>query len=136
MVRVVDLEGNEIVKFPQEDYLDHIVEIPSEMSYLKFTYLKEKGWNGLKDGADSGVYRVAPLGRLNAADGMSTPVANEEYKVMMETLGKPAHHTLAMHWARVIEQMNAAERALELIRISAPEFREELEREARNRKLI
>ncbi len=115
MVRVVDVEGNEITKFPQEDYLDHIVEIPSEMSYLKFTYLKEKGWNGLKDGADSGVYRVAPLGRLNVADGMSTPVANEEYKAMMETLGKPAHHTLAMHWARVIEQMNAAERALELI---------------------
>ena len=36
---------------------------------------------------------------------------------MYEVLGgKPVHHTLAMHWARVIELMYAAERQLELIR--------------------
>jgi F420-non-reducing hydrogenase large subunit len=34
---------------------------------------------------------------------------------MYETLGgKPAHHTLAFHWARVIEILYAAERMLEL----------------------
>ena len=36
-------------------------------------YLKKVGWKGFVDGADSGVYRVAPLARLNAADGMATP---------------------------------------------------------------
>ena len=115
MIRVVDTEGDEIVKFHSKNYLEHVAEIPSEMSYLKFTYLKEIGWKGLKDGQDSGVYRVGPLARLNVADGMTTPLANEEYNVLMETLGHPAHHTLAMHWARVIEIMYAAERAVELI---------------------
>jgi F420-non-reducing hydrogenase large subunit len=36
---------------------------------------------------------------------------------MYETLGgKPVHHTLATHWARVIEMLYAAERMLELSR--------------------
>ena len=63
---------------------------------------------------DSGVYRVGPLGRLNAADGMATPLAQAEYEVMFKTLGKPVHGTLAFHWARLIELLYAAERAVEL----------------------
>ncbi|MCK5433885.1 MAG: nickel-dependent hydrogenase large subunit, partial [Dehalococcoidales bacterium] len=63
----------------------------------------------------SGVYRVAPLARLNVADGMATPLAQAEYEKMYSTLGgKPAHHTLANHWARLIELQYAAERLLEL----------------------
>ena len=67
------------------------------------------------DGADSGIYSVAPLARLNAADGMATPRAQEAYEQLYATLGgKPVHHTLANHWARVIEMIFAAERFLEL----------------------
>jgi F420-non-reducing hydrogenase large subunit len=48
---------------------------------------------------------------------MSTPVAQEQYERMMSTLGgRPVHNTLAYHWARVIELVNAAEKALELVR--------------------
>jgi len=73
------------------------------------------GWKGFVDGKDSGLYRATPLSRLNAADGMATPLAQEEYQRMYATLGgKPVHHTLATHWARVIELMYAAERAAEL----------------------
>jgi len=61
------------------------------------------------------VYRVAPLARLNASDGMATPLAQAEYERMYETLGgKPAHNTLAYHWARLVELLYAAERLLEL----------------------
>ena len=68
------------------------------------------------DGSESGIYRVGPLGRLNAAGGMATPMAQEEYERMYSTLGgKPVHATLAFHWARLIELMYAAERALELV---------------------
>ncbi len=75
------------------------------------------GWKGFVDGKDSGVYRATPLARLNAADGMATPLAQQEYERMYSTLGgKPVHHTLATHWARVIELMYAAERAWELAR--------------------
>ncbi len=56
-----------------------------------------------------------PLARLNAADGLATPLAQAEYERMYETLGgKPVHHTLATHWARIIELQYAAEHMLEL----------------------
>ncbi|MBE0520450.1 Ni/Fe hydrogenase subunit alpha, partial [Candidatus Bathyarchaeota archaeon] len=116
-VRVADPYGNEFLKFEPKDYLNHIVERVEEWSYVKMPYLKKVGWKGFVDGADSGVYRVGPLGRLNAADGMATPLAQEEYELMYKTLGgKPVHSTLAFHWARLIEVLYATERAVELSR--------------------
>lgn len=114
MVRVVDPSGREFVKFNAKDYLAHITEHVEPWSYIKFPYLKAIGWKGFVDGPDSGIYRVAPLARLNAADGMATPLAQAEYEKMFATLGKPAHNTLAYHWARLIELLYAAERFLEL----------------------
>ncbi|KAA0003634.1 MAG: Ni/Fe hydrogenase subunit alpha [Thermoplasmata archaeon] len=116
LIRVTDQEGKEFLKFKVQDYQKHISEHVEEWSYVKFPYLKSIGWNGFKDGKDSGIYRVGPLGRLNAAEGMATPLADEEYKRMYETLGgKPVNSTLAFHWARLIELLYAAERAMELI---------------------
>jgi F420-non-reducing hydrogenase large subunit len=116
-VRVTNQEGEEFDRFQAKEYLDHIAEHVEPWTYSKFTYLKKVGWNGLTDGPESGVYRVGPLGRLNAADGMATPLANAEYKRMFETLGgKPVGSTLAFHWARLVELLYASERALELSR--------------------
>jgi F420-non-reducing hydrogenase large subunit len=116
-LRIVTPEGKEFAKWSPADYLDNIEEHVEPWTYVKLPYLKKIGWKGLVDGPQSGIYRVAPLGRLNAADGMATPLANEEYKRMYETLGgKPVHATLAMHWARLVELLYAAERALELSR--------------------
>ena len=116
-VRVVDPDGKEFAKFAPADYLDHIAEHVEPWTYVKFPYLKKVGWKGFIDGKDSGVFRVAPLARLNAADGMATPQAQEAYEKMYATLGgKPVHHTLAMHWARLVEIVYAAERLLELSR--------------------
>jgi F420-non-reducing hydrogenase large subunit len=115
-IRVIDPSGKEYAQFPTDNYLDYIEEQPLPYSYLKVVYLKNIGWKGLTEGSDSGMYRVAPLARLNVADGMATPLADEEYKVMMNVLGKPAHHTLANHWARVIELLYASERLLELVK--------------------
>jgi len=117
MVRVVDPDGKEIAKFAPKDYLDHIVERVEPWSYIKFPYLKNVGWKGFTDGKDSGVYRVAPLARLNVADGMATPLAQAEYEKMYSVLGgKPAHNTLAFHWARLIEVMFAAEHMVDLLK--------------------
>lgn len=116
-VRVTDQEGEEFDRFQAKEYLGHISEHVEPWTYSKFTYLKKVGWNGLTDGPESGVYRVGPLGRLNAADGMATPLANAEYKRMFETLGgKPVGSTLAFHWARLVELLYASERALDLSR--------------------
>ncbi len=115
MIRVVDPDGNEFAKFEPKDYLEHIAEHVEPWSYIKFPYLKKVGWKGFVDGKDSGVFRVAPMARLNASDGMATPLAQEEYEKLYSTLGgKPVHHTLAIHWARLVEMMQAAETLLAL----------------------
>ncbi len=114
-VRVVDPDGKEFARFKPSDYLNHIEEHVEPWSYIKFPYLKDVGWKGFIDGKASGVYRVAPLARLNAADGMATPLAQEEYEKLYHTLGgKPVHNTLAYHWARLVELLYATERLLEL----------------------
>jgi len=114
-VRVVDPDGKEFVKYAPREYLDHVAEHVEPWTYVKIPYLKKVGWKGFVDGKDSGVFRSTPLSRLNAADGMATPLAQAEYERFYSTLGgKPVHQTLATHWARLIELLYAAERLLEL----------------------
>lgn len=115
-IRVVRPDGKEYAKFPVQQYLEYVSEHVEPWSYVKFCYIKGVGWKGFTDGIDSGVYSVAPLARLNAADGMATPQAQKAYEEFYNTLGgKPVHHTLANHWARVIEMVYAAERMNELL---------------------
>ena len=94
---------------------------------MKFTFLKQRGWKGFVEGPDTSIYSVAPLARLNAADGMATPKAQAAYEEFFKTLGgKPVHHTLANHWARVVEMIYAAERMEQLINdpeITSPDVR-------------
>jgi len=116
-IRVVDPNGKEFAKFRPQEYLDHIREHVEPWTYVRFSYLKNIGWKGFVDGEDSGVFRVAPLARLNASDGMATPLAQEAYEKLYEVLGgKPVHNTLAFHWARLVEALYASERVLELAR--------------------
>jgi len=113
--RVVDQTGKELLRYKDHEYLEHIVEHVEKHSYLKFPYLKRIGWKGFVDGKDSGIYQASPLSRLNAADGMATPLAHAEYQRFFETLGgKPVKKLMATHWARLIELVYAAERLLEL----------------------
>ena len=115
-IRVVDPSGKEYAKFPVQKYLDYVGEHVEPWSYVKFCYLKPLGWKGFIDGPESSIYSVAPLARLNAADGMATPEAQKACEEYFSTLGgKPVHFTLANHWARVIEMLQAAERIRELV---------------------
>ena len=114
-IRVTAPDGTEFARYEAKDYREHIAERVEPWTYLKFPYLKKIGWKGFVDGPDSGVYKATPLSRLNAADGMATPLAQAEYLRFYETLGgKPVHHTLATHWARLIELLYAAEHWVEL----------------------
>ncbi|MCJ7514460.1 MAG: Ni/Fe hydrogenase subunit alpha [Dehalococcoidia bacterium] len=126
-VRVVDPDGKEFAKYAPREYLDHVAELVEPWTYVKIPYLKKVGWKGFVDGKDSGVFRATPLSRLNAADGMTTPLAQAEYERFYSTLGgKPVHQTLATHWARLVELLYAAERLLELSQdpeITSPDIR-------------
>ncbi|MDP2865859.1 MAG: Ni/Fe hydrogenase subunit alpha [Elusimicrobiota bacterium] len=126
-IRVVDPDGKEQSKFPVQKYLEHISEHVEPWSYIKFPFLSKVGWKGFTEGTSSGVYAVAPMARLNAADGMATPEAQKAYEEYFKVLGgRPVHHTLANHWARVVEMLQAAERMVELVNdpeIISGEFR-------------
>jgi F420-non-reducing hydrogenase large subunit len=126
-ISIVDPDGERIGKYAPREYPDWIAEHVEPWTYLKFPYLKKIGWKGLVDGKDSGVYCATPLSRLNAAEGMATPLAQEEYERFYVTFvqgesdrysttwqGKVVHHHLATHWARLIELLYAAERWVQL----------------------
>jgi F420-non-reducing hydrogenase large subunit len=126
-VSVMDPEGKRIGKYAPNEYTDWIAERVEPWTYLKFPYLKKIGWKGFVDGKDSGVYCATPLSRLNASDGMATPLAQEEYEKFYDTLtqkegemymatgaAKVVHQRLATHWARLVELLYAAERIVEL----------------------
>lgn len=110
MVRVVDRNGKEYVKFDPRDYDRYIGEWVEPWTYVRLTHLRQIGWKGLKDGEGTSLYRVAPMARLNASEAMQTPLAQKEAEILFDTLGgKPAQHTLANHWARLICALQAAE---------------------------
>ncbi|MCP4901742.1 MAG: Ni/Fe hydrogenase subunit alpha [bacterium] len=138
-IRVVDPEGEEFARYDAPHYLEHIAEHVESWTYMKFPYLADVGWKGLQDGGDSGVYTTTPLSRLNVADAMATPRAQEEYEKMFETLGAagsaggylPIHYRLATHWARLIELLYASERMLELAKdqeITNPDVRNPIDK--------
>jgi F420-non-reducing hydrogenase large subunit len=125
-ISVVAPDGERIGEYAPHEYTEWIAERVEPWTYLKFPYLKKVGWKGFVDGKDSGVYMATPLSRLNAADGMATARAQEHYEKFYDTLGgKPVHQRLAIHWARLIELLYAAERWVELAadpEITSPNF--------------
>lgn len=127
VISVVAPDGQRIGTYAPAEYTDWISEHVEPWTYLKFPYLKKVGWKGFVDGKDSGVYMATPLSRLNASDGMATPRAQEEYERFYATFierdgalytgldnTKVVHYRLAIHWARIIELLYAAERMVEL----------------------
>jgi F420-non-reducing hydrogenase large subunit len=117
--KMVDQDGNEVARWTGKGYLDNVSEHVLPWSYEKFCYFKKVGWKGLKDGKDSGIYRATPLSRFNVSKGFTTPLAQAEFdkfKGTFRDLGikGPVHYTMAMHWARVIEMLHAAELMVDL----------------------
>lgn len=109
-VRVLSANGEEIFLLPGAQALSKISEHWEPWTYVKFPYLTDLGWRGFEAGPDSGIYRVGPLARLNVAERMATPLAQEEYERFLDFFGeKPVHATFAYHWARLIEMVQAAE---------------------------
>jgi len=92
-----------------ENYLSIIEERVEDWSYLKFPYYKKLGYS-------RGMYRVGPLGRLNVADGCTTPLANKEFQ-NFKKLGENGmvQASLYYHYARLIEMLNCAEEIKSLV---------------------
>lgn len=98
--------------FDQFDYCDYQQILREEVrpwSYMKFPYLSALG-------IEQGWYRVGPLARINNCNMISTPLA-EAARQRFKAFGqdKFVHHTLAYHWARMIEALHCAEAIDELL---------------------
>jgi NAD-reducing hydrogenase large subunit len=103
-VRLIDSAGKQLELFDIQNYLDVVAEHVEDWSYLKFPYYKKMGF-------PKGVYRVGPLGRLNVAEKIDTPLADAELRLFKAINGgKPVENTLYYHYARLIETLFAAER--------------------------
>jgi NAD-reducing hydrogenase large subunit len=103
-IRLIDRSGKQLELFDGRNYLDYIAEHVENWSYLKFPYYKKMGW-------PEGVYRVGPLGRLNASEKIDTPYANAEFiEYRAINGGKPLENTLYFHYARLIECLYAIEK--------------------------
>jgi len=102
--------------FSTDNYLDSIGERVEPWTYQKFPYAKSWGEGLSLDTANpAGVYRVNTLARINVADKMATPLAQAELEEFRGAFGRPAHYTLLYHYARLIEMLQCAEHAMELL---------------------
>ena len=109
-LRARDAEGETIFDHLDCDhYLRHIHEEVKAWSYMKFPFIVARG-------SDEGWYRVGPLARINNADRMPTPKAEEERRAFSAMgRGGPVHATMSYHWARMIEMLCAAEAIRDLL---------------------
>ncbi len=71
-MRIRDHNGIIVAEFDPAYYLEFIAEHVESWSYMKFPVFKARGY-------PDGCYRVGPLGRLNVADAMGTPQAQQAF---------------------------------------------------------
>ncbi len=93
---------------PSEDYSAWIGEASLRESYLKAPFFKPLGY-------PQGVYRVGPLGRINAASQCGTPLADAEFTEFHQRFGTVAHSAFLYHYARLIEIVYALEKIQSLL---------------------
>jgi len=127
-LRFLSPDGKEKVEFQPAEYLDYIGEHVVPHSYVKYPYYKKAGY-------PDGIYRVGPLPMLNVCDSMETPLAEEYRKEFFDTFGFPANQSLAYHHARLIELVEACEKAKILLEdndITSDDIKAEVEPKAGN----
>ncbi len=116
-VRVVDFEGKEICSTrptstpttsPSTSRSGRTSSSPTSSSAAGRASTRASG---------TSLYCATPLARLNVADRMATPQAQEAFEEMFATLGgHPSRALLANHWARLVEMVQNAETLKSLLR--------------------
>jgi NAD-reducing hydrogenase large subunit len=108
-LKLIDSQGKALEYVEPKDYLAIIQEKTEDWSYLKFPFYKKMGY-------PTGIYRVGPLARLNVANSISTPLANQEFQ-SFKKLGQNGVVQGTMYYfnARLIEILHAAEKIKALL---------------------
>jgi F420-non-reducing hydrogenase large subunit len=129
-IRLMKPDGT-FIDFDPQDYADYLGEHVEPNSYGKFPYAR--CWNegfALDVDHPKGIYRANTLARINVADRMATPRAQAELEEFRSLFGRPAQATLLYHYARLIEEVYACERAIEILEnpaITDPNVRAKVE---------
>jgi NAD-reducing hydrogenase large subunit len=108
-LRIIDAQGATVAdRLDPFHYRDWIGEASVPDSYLKAPYVK----TFVSDGQplDGGVYRVGPLARINVAERMGTPAADEALAQLRARAGQVVLSSFHYHHARLIEVLAALER--------------------------
>jgi coenzyme F420-reducing hydrogenase alpha subunit len=117
-LRVRKPDGGTLLDFAATDYAQHLVEEALPHSYGKQVLLKV--------GGATQPYRVGPLARLNCAEVTGTRLADAALAEWKATCGNPAKSVVAGHWARLVEILHSAEKAVAMLddpAILSPEVR-------------
>jgi len=126
-IRIKSKDGSKVeYEYNSLGYLDVVAEHVKPYSWLKFPYIKELGY-------PEGIYRVAPLSRINVCDKMpdAAPLAQERLNDFRAAFGY-AQAPLLFHWARLIELLASAECAVNHLEgdLSGQKFPDSIERVA------
>jgi len=105
-LRLRSPEGTD-VEFEEDDWKSWLHEEAVPTSYSKHVLCRTG--NG-----DSVPYRVGALARLNCADTVDSPLAQEELERFREIGGFPCHQTVLYHYARLIELLHSVEKLAEI----------------------
>ena len=118
-IRAVDNDCKVLFDASPGTYYQYISEHAEPWTYLKFPYLRSKGW-------PEGIYRVGPLARINLCEKFETPKAQNALEDFRSSYGRPANQTLLYHHSRLIELIYAFERAQQILenpKLTSDEFR-------------
>jgi F420-non-reducing hydrogenase large subunit len=132
-LRIMKADGS-FTDFAAKDYANYLGEHVEPYSYGKYPYARF--WNeGFSMDLENpkGIYRANTLARINVADKMATPRAQAELEEFRSLFGRPAQATLLYHYARLIEEVYACERAIEILQdpeITDPNVRAKVEPKA------
>ncbi|MHA1145398.1 MAG: Ni/Fe hydrogenase subunit alpha [Candidatus Helarchaeota archaeon] len=102
-LRVMAPDGKIVVDEHPSKYLEFLGEHIPNYSYATHIYYKGAGY-------PDGIWRANCLARLNVAEKMQTPWAQELLEEFRKTVGRPCHLNFAYVWARIIETIQAVEK--------------------------
>ena len=106
-LRPMDNCGTVQPEFAATAYKEMMSERAVKNSYAKEVYLNMNGGEQM--------YRVGPLARINVADAMETPLAQQEFAKFKNDFGTPCHNAVLQLYAKLIELVYCCEKANEII---------------------
>ncbi len=108
VIRARRPDGSVALDFEGTDYRSYLFEEAVPYAYTKQVFFKDPS-------GKPAAYRVGPLARLNCAETITTPLAAAELAQFKEKVGNPCNFTVMNHYARLIELLHCAEKAVQLL---------------------